>query len=67
MCRGKKIEDREIGRNSSRKWKLKKRVQNNSKDLPRTIHRQGDKTLKVDQFMHLVRCAKNKKYIVTKV
>jgi len=39
----KKMKDGEIDQNRSRKWKLNKRVRNNIKEMPQTIHRRDNK------------------------
>jgi len=43
MCGAKKKKDGEIDQNRSRKWKLNKRVRNNIKEMPQTIHRRDNK------------------------
>ena len=47
---GTKMEDREINRNSQRKWKIKKIVRNNNKDIYGTIYYRDDKTLKYANY-----------------
>jgi len=44
------VEDGEINRNSSRKWKSKKRVRNKSEDMSGTIHRRDDKSMKLTNY-----------------
>ena len=48
------MEEEEMDRNSSRKWKLKKKVKNSIKDMSGTIHCQDDKTLKCANLCSLV-------------
>ena len=59
MCGAKKMKDGEIDQNSSRKWKLKKRVRNNIKEIPQIYTAEVTKS-EVDQFIQPIRWTKNK-------